>query len=223
LYIKVMAQDLAGNLSEPSDLLILERPDVVPPTTPRIFKSEVDRGAVTMVWTASSSVDVAGYYVWKREEHQEEWQLLKYVESSEVKDQFTITDQLPETGQYYLYAAEAADTRGNSSGLSGTVSFKAPRSFTANVPIELQATFDQANFQCRLSWNCAPEGDHHYVITRGLNGEEPTDYRSVNQGTKEFTDNRIGKGMQLTYSVYIIFKDGRVSQHAKPVTLNIPL
>lgn len=222
LYIKVIAQDLAGNMSEHSEMLILERPDVVPPTTPRIFKSEVDRGIVSMVWMASASTDVAGYYVWKREEHQEEWQLLKYVESKEVSGQFMINDQLPETGLYYLYAAEAVDHRGNSSGLSGTVSFKAPKSFTANVPIELQATFDQANFQCRLSWNCAPEGDHHYVVTRGINGEAPGDYRSVNQGVKEFTDNRIGKGMELTYSVYIIFKDGRVSQHAKPVTLKIP-
>jgi uncharacterized protein len=223
LYIRVIAQDLAGNLSELSELLVLERPDVVPPTTPRILKSEVDRGAVTMVWTASSSSDVAGYYIWKREEHQEEWQMLKYMESSEALGQFVVSDQLPETGLYYLYAAEAVDGRGNSSGLSGTVSFKAPKSFTANVPIELHASFDPTNFQCRLKWTCTPVGDHHFVVTRGLNGEEPSEYRSVNQGIKEFADNRIGKGMELTYSVYIIFKDGRVSQHAKPVIVKIPL
>jgi uncharacterized protein len=222
LYVKVAAQDMAGNQSEGSEVLVLELPDIVPPPKPLMLKSSIMEGVVTINWSLSYDPEVIGYYVWRKLEGVEQWDLLAYQDTNQAKTSIWIEDKLPATGQTYLYTAEAMDRGGNSSGLATPVSFKSARNLMESIPIQLGVNFSPDNMTCILTWVCTPEGDHHYVITRGINGAEPMDYRSVNQGVKEYSDNRITRGMELTYSVYVIFKDGRVSQTATPVTVRIP-
>ncbi len=222
LYIKVIAQDMAGNVSEPSELLVLERPDIIPPPKPLLLNSSFMEGTAKINWSLSYDPEVTGYYVWRQAEGVDQWDLVVYLDTSEVKESIWVEDKLPSTGQNYLYSIEAMDKSGNSSGLAKPVSFKSPRNRTESIPIQLLATYSPDNMACKLTWNCNPEGNHHFVIQRGIGDQEPADYRSASEGIRDFTDNRISPGMTVTYAIYIVFKDGRTSVPSDRVKVIIP-
>lgn len=222
LYIKVIAQDMAGNNSELSELLVLERPDIVPPPKPLLLMSSFDEGTAKINWSLSYDPEVTGYYVWRQAEGADQWDLVTYLDTSQAKGSIWVEDVLPSTGQTYLYTIESMDKSGNSSGLAKSVSFKAPRNRTESIPIQLVATYSPDNMECKLAWRCEPEGSHHFVIQRSLDGQDPTDYRSAGQGTREFSDNRVSPGMTISYAVYIVFKDGRTSKPSETVKVQIP-
>lgn len=222
IYIQVIAQDLAGNLSQPSEILELQRPDVVPPPKPRLLKSSMADGTVSLSWSLSPDPEITGYYLWRKPEQAEQWELLVYKGAEEIKESVIVEDKLPPTGLTYMYTAEAMDKAGNSSGLANPVSFKAPRTLLESVPIDLKVSYNPETVTCRLTWSCNPTGEHHFVIRRGIGEQEPSDYRSANQGTTEFSDNRINPGMVLQYSVYIVYKDGRISTPSNQVKITVP-
>lgn len=222
LYIQVVTQDLAGNMSEPSEILVVDRPDVVPPPKPRILDIKSTEGNISLLWSVSPDKELSSYQVWKKEELSEEWQLFLQIPAGEVKESFLVNDHLEPTGLTYLYAVEALDSTGNSSGLTKEIPFRTVKSLMKKSPMTLSAQYDPKSFACRLQWTCNPEGDHHFVILRGVNGKEPVEYRSVDQGLRSLTDNRIEKGMKIEYSLMIYYKDGSYSMPSDKVNVDIP-
>ena len=92
--------DRRYNMSQPSEILELTKPDVVPPTMP-VFKSyNILNGNVVLEWANSSSTDVAGHYIYRKGEKDVNWNL---VHQSPKSKNNTYTDKNVEEGKYYSY------------------------------------------------------------------------------------------------------------------------
>ena len=76
VYYKVIAVDLRYNMSVFSDVLVVEKPDVVPPTSPVFQRYEVNDGKVYLQWANSSSEDAQKLLLYRKESNETQWVLI---------------------------------------------------------------------------------------------------------------------------------------------------
>lgn len=95
--------------------------DRFPPAPPRELVAFPEEGQVRVLWDASTSDDVAGYIVYRREEGGSARAL-----TEEPVDDLEYVDTKVEPGQVLLYAAVAVDGAGNRSDASAEVRVRIP-------------------------------------------------------------------------------------------------
>lgn len=95
--------------------------DRFPPAPPKEVVAFPEEGQVRVLWDASTSDDVAGYIVYRREEGGSARAL-----NEEPVDDLEYVDMTVEPGQVLLYAAVAVDGAGNRSDASAEVRVRIP-------------------------------------------------------------------------------------------------
>nr|WP_321450587.1 hypothetical protein [uncultured Carboxylicivirga sp.] len=113
VFYKIRALDKRQNQSELSDHLKLERPDVVPPVSPR-FKSitPTDTGIV-LTWVNSNSEDLQQQLLYRNRSGAKDWELIKIFKVADLPNQWL--DIPAEQGFAYRYLILAVDSAGNES------------------------------------------------------------------------------------------------------------
>lgn len=82
-YYQLIAVDQRYNMSEPSEILELKKPDFIKPTQP-VFKSyKIKDGKVHLTWANSSSDDVVRHELYRKEGDSTDWQLVYTVDSNQ--------------------------------------------------------------------------------------------------------------------------------------------
>jgi len=95
--------------------------DRFPPAAPQAVVAFPEEGQVRVLWDASTSDDVAGYIVYRREEGGSARAL-----NEEPVDDLELVDTTVQPGQVLLYAAVAVDGAGNRSDASAEVRVRIP-------------------------------------------------------------------------------------------------
>jgi hypothetical protein len=81
VYYTLIAVDQRFNMSEPSEILEVKKPDFIKPTQP-VFKSyKIKEGKVNMTWANSSSEDVIKHEIYRKEKDSTDWELVYTVDS----------------------------------------------------------------------------------------------------------------------------------------------
>lgn len=113
VFYKIRALDKRQNQSELSDYLKLERPDIVPPISPR-FKSitPTDTGIV-LTWVNSTSEDLKQQLLYRNRSGAQDWLLIKIFEADKLPNKWL--DIPMEQGYAYRYLIIAVDSTGNES------------------------------------------------------------------------------------------------------------
>jgi predicted small lipoprotein YifL len=97
--------------SEDSEVVEAEAKDVFPPAAPAGLTAVAGAGVIALSWEAGPEPDIAGYRVWRREEGQAAFTLLRELAAAEN----SYTDSRVEKNRRYVYAITAVDTAGNES------------------------------------------------------------------------------------------------------------
>ncbi len=108
IYYKVKALDFNFNQSEFSEMMVIERPDTIPPTTP-VFRnviSSTDR--ISLHFALSKSADVASHTLYRNTDLSEPWQAYAMLANDDV----SFTDMEVEQGITYYYSIRAVDQGG---------------------------------------------------------------------------------------------------------------
>ncbi len=213
LYFKVVAYNRGFQVSEPSDILVLKRPDLLPPSPPVISDYFVSDSAVTFRWNLSSAGDVKEQLVLRRGKETERWQTIARLGPG--IDRYT--DQTIKGESDYGYALMATDSSGLQSAPSFPLNIRTPR--LAVRPVKgLKAVVNTDN-SVSLSWeydlsNC------RFTVFRS-DGEEK--FRSLDAvyDKREYKDTRAGKGNRR-YAVRAMLQDGRTSAFPAVVHVDIP-
>lgn len=111
VFYKILAVDQRQNWSDFSEILEVDRPDVIPPASPRISAAKsVDIG-IEITWVLSPSSDVEQQLLYRNSENNSQWQLLKMfnAEATQYVDSTVIPDIL------YRYLFVVVDSAGNES------------------------------------------------------------------------------------------------------------
>ena len=217
VYYKITALDYNNNPSGYSDVLILKRPDIIPPVAPSIYKYEVGEGTVNLIWHNSPSDDVSRHkLIRKKEAARESVELVSF----ENKELTSFGDKGLEAGSSYQYTLIAMDEAGNqttSVPLLVTVYDKGVRPAVQQFTAEM----DKETKTVSLSWVYdQPSNDYRFVIFKGKNEEPLKSFKSTGADRTTFQDLILSEGI-YKYAIKVIYPDGGESGLSETVQLMV--
>jgi len=106
--VSIVAASDSPAESAVSEILKVEARDIFPPDPPGNFTAVAENGRVTLFWTPSPSMDVAGYRISRRDKTNPR----RTLEDGLIKG-ISYRDESVETGGQYVYEIQAVDDHGN--------------------------------------------------------------------------------------------------------------
>lgn len=201
VYYRIAAEDMRFNISEPSDILVLDKPDKIPPAAP-IFKDYDNKdGKVYLKWIRSYSEDVVGYSLRKREKGQEKWLEIKQI--NDTIEEFT--DDRVENRKTYQYAILAKDKSNLWSSLDHSVITVNVLDFTpVKIITFLQGVADRENKKIVLTWDYTKNKAKvlGLSIYKNEKGAPPTLWKEL--GNNVFTLEDKNLKINLEYEYHLI-------------------
>ncbi|WP_264529055.1 fibronectin type III domain-containing protein [Flavobacterium sp. N502540] len=198
VYYRIAAEDMRFNISEPSDILVLDKPDKIPPAAP-IFKDYDNKeGKVYLKWIRSYSEDVVGYSLRRREKGQETWMEIKQI--NDTIQEFT--DDKVENRKIYQYAILAKDKSNLWSSLDHSVITVNVLNFTpVKVITFLQGTADRENKKIMLSWDYTKNKGKvtGLSIYKNVKGTPPTLWKELDGTIFSLEDKNLKINQEYEY------------------------
>lgn len=212
IFYKITALDYNYNPSPYSELLVVVRPDMIPPAAPVFGRYAMQGDSVRLEWKPSHSGDVAQQVLLRKMAGESEYRTVKTFTGNSIR-QFS-DGPLPRGAEcsYIIVATDAAGNQGRSTTLDLRVADDGRR-----APVSLfQARWDARANAAELSWEY-PETNCRFIIYRGKAGEELRTYKAVSGAERKFTDTP-GKGA-YRYAVKAIYPDGGESDRSPAVEI----
>ncbi len=205
-YYKVVAVDHRYNHSEYSQILTLQKPDLVPPAAPVITKYNQEQLSVSFSWVNSVSDDVVSHRLEKRI-GDEDWKELKTFKDKEK--QWSDKDLIASKAySYRIVAIDDANNISYSKSLEITAIDRGLRDDVDNLKI---VTRDGKSY---LEWTYGNVKDAVFVVYKqnaAKTGFEPIARLSNNEFLYQIHD------VAASYGVRVMFSDGGES---KLLTIN---
>lgn len=208
VYYKIIAVDNRYNMSAFSEVLILKKPDVIPPTSPVFTHFAIKEGSVFLEWINSQSEDAASHQLYRKENDQKDWTLILDTKNKEEKYQ----DKTVVEGNTYRYAIFAKDESNLISKPSPEIAMFVPK---YSVIPSVKGFFAQANKTTNtidLSWEYPNTEVGSFEIYKASD-REPLQLIQVLAGKiKRLSDPTITINTTYKYGIRAVYKDGRTSK-----------
>lgn len=215
VYYQLVAVDQRFNMSQPSEILELKKPDFIKPTQP-VFKSyKIRDGKVLLEWANSSSEDVVKHEIYRKEKDSVGWKLIYTMDST---PEVTITDWIDdkvEANQQYHYTIIAIDDDGLESDPAPVLTVITPK-IRLHPSIEgLNSYVDTKNGFIELYWKpYQQENVSRLEIYKGIKDGPINLLQEVPANVKRIVDNKVKINNNYVYMVRAMFKDGSLSETA---------
>ena len=198
VYYRIAAEDMRFNISDPSEILVLDKPDKIPPAAP-IFKDYDNKdGKVKLKWIRSYSEDVVGYSLRRREKGQEKW-----IEIKQINDTIQeYTDDRVENKKIYQYAILAKDKSNLWSSLDhSTITINVLDFTPVKVINFLQGLPDRENKKIVLSWDYVKNKSKILGVSiyKNAKGTPPTLWRELNNNVFTLEDKNLKINQEYEY------------------------
>ncbi|WP_130284855.1 hypothetical protein [Aquimarina brevivitae] len=211
VYYQLIAVDRRYNMSKPSAILELTKPDVVPPTMPVFTSYAIVKGHVQLEWANSSSVDVEGHYIYRKGEKDANWNL---VHQSPKSKNSSYTDKNVEAGNYYNYTVIARDESGLESAPAPPVSVIIPKSGLREGVKGFYANVNQYEKTIVLSWRFKGIDISGFELYRAVDDKPSTLYKVLPPQTQLFTDTKLTINTTYKYIIRVVYNDGSYSEYS---------
>ncbi|MBT1702745.1 fibronectin type III domain-containing protein [Chryseosolibacter indicus] len=217
MWYKVVAIDNRFNTSLFSDVIQVERPDIIPPVAPVIKGVKAKDGGVEIKWIKSSSSDVVEHQIYRKHQYSSSWNILKRIPVSDTTSVFFDAINGKHTYQYSILAVDKTFLK----SLMCKPVWGTPLVNSKKAIIEkFTGVPDRANKRVVLSWSYKEPKVTKFSIYRIANGESLMLYKTVNGSTTSFTDSNIAINSSYGYRVKAIFIDGNESEFSNEVIIN---
>ena len=216
IYYKIATVDLVKNISGFSDVLVLKKPDIIPPVPPVFTYYKVTKDGIKLTWVQSSSSDVMTHYLYRKEKETEQWELI--YRTNELKEYDTFIDNGTIPNKTYDYKIIAQDDDGLKSDISYILTLTAI-DFTEVLPVEnIQAFTNQDKNLITVKWEYPKEGKFTYHVFRAVNGGGFHFIKNTTQN--QITDN-ISKGKTYEYTVNVSLNEKTKSGFSPIVKIDL--
>ncbi|UOB17068.1 fibronectin type III domain-containing protein [Abyssalbus ytuae] len=210
VFYKIMAIDHRYNESEYSEVLALNRPDKIPPTSPVFDSYKLSPDGVLLQWTKSSSDDVAREIIYRKNMNTpgtEVWEKV-YETQNDTLHRYMDKNVIP--GTKYFYTMVAIDNAGLESNPSPPLSVSAIGQLVAQGVKGLYASVDRENKLITLAWRLNITNAHELLLYKKEEGQPYTLYQTIEPDQKLFTDTKLYPNTTYGYGVKVVFKDGSI-------------
>lgn len=217
IFYRVVAVDQGLGHSPYSEFIRLERPDIIPPSSGVFNRYSVNKdNTVLLEWTPSSSHDLAGQQLYRKESGTTK--LIATFDASTSRFQ----DTALQNGATYEYTLQAIDDDGLQSPHSISLDVSITE-VTQETPVSrLTAFYNKEKGYTEIAWAYADElmQNRRFVIYRAIPGSELRSYESV-QGATSFRDFQADRAGEFSYAIMVVSPKGK-STMSSLVNVNVP-
>jgi fibronectin type 3 domain-containing protein len=209
VYYNLSAVDLRYNQSDLTPLLELEKPDLIPPSSPVISGYKIREDGIEIQWVNSSDADVVQHHVWRREKSEGYMPatLLKSVTDSAVT---SYVDMSAMTDVRYVYTVTALKKNLLESAPSNELTAFTNSARQQNPELDyFDATIDKQNKMLKLTWGDKLRDVRYYELYRGTNGENMSLWKTLQSDRHEIIDDNLSANTTYQYIIRAILKDGK--------------
>jgi hypothetical protein len=209
VYYTLSAVDMRYNQSDLSPVLELEKPDMIPPSSPVISEYRIRKDGIEIEWINSPDADVVQHRVWRREKGTGYMPaiLLKSVTDSAVKN---CVDTSAVTGVHYVYTVTAMKKNllesSHSNGLAAFTNYPKQQSMDLDF---FNAVVDKQNKMIKLTWDNKLQNVQYYELYKGVTDENISLWKTVQSDKHEVIDSEISSNTTYQYIIRAILKDGK--------------
>ncbi|RAJ87605.1 hypothetical protein CLV59_101366 [Chitinophaga dinghuensis] len=212
VYYTVAALDRNYNQSANCPVVMLKKPDLVPPASPVITGVQVLNDVVALNWEPSHSEDVAFHIVYRKEgrDSADKWLNIQQLD----KNANRFTDKLVETGKTYFYLVIAKD----SSGLE-SIPVQPVTAFVPLNPKDLgvrsfDAYVNKEQRYIELFWKDNVPQVAEYQLYKGVKGKGVTLWKIVRPGQgNRIVDDKPAAGATYEYGIRIVSDSGAMGKY----------
>jgi hypothetical protein len=210
VYYKIIAVDTHYNMSPFSEVLIVKKPDVIPPTSPVFTNYEIKDGIVSLEWINSQSEDVATHYLYRREDNNN--RLIAVFDKKDTIEHYEDNNSVE--GSTYHYAIFAKDESNLTSNPSPEVAVFVPKSSVMPSVKGFYAQLNTTTNSIDLSWDYTATGVESFEIYKATADDPMQLMQMVTAQTKKLSDPSITINTTYKYAIRALFTDGRISKMA---------
>lgn len=221
VFYKLISLDTRNNRSAFSEIIELQRPDILEPTAPALHRAKVSRDSVFLLFDCSHSDDVVRYDVYRKEIGiDEQWQLLSSFDTSACGLPFIDTKLTPlSTYAYTIIAIDDADLESIPSQPATAYirEFEYPDWIT-----NIKQKVDVSKKSYELSWEYSdPSEISELIIYSGTSPDKMIMYQVLDNKTRTLveTDGKAGE----TYYFYLrpILRNGRQAKYSDLISIKM--
>jgi uncharacterized protein len=219
IFYKVRAIDKRFNPSEFSAVLVLKKPDKIPPVPPVFSSIASDSAAIRLRFHFSSSDDVVEHLLYRKSDFEKEWTLIKTFSSSDTLQQYDDTNVSHKVS--YAYTMLAVDD----DGLESVPAQPVTGIFISNDPYpaveNIFYSIDKSKKTITLSWRYSQEEVDRFLVYKSNNGQPMTLFRSLEGNESELSDSYTINDTKVEYRIVAGFKTGERTRSSKPVVVKM--
>jgi fibronectin type 3 domain-containing protein len=216
VFYRVVAVDHRFNNSGFSEILAVEKPKIIPPTSP-VFKSySVENGEVYLGWVLSSTQGNIKHQLFRKPEGAEIWEKIL-----ETRDTITAyKDQKVQKNKVYNYIIKAVNEVGLESSPSPELTIKVVNLRPTEIIKEIRHIVSRERNYIELFWSVnQKEQIEEFTIYKNNKESEPTTWKILPGNLTRIVDTNINPGKTYIYHIRATLKDGTYS-NVKSIEVN---
>lgn len=212
IYYYVLAIDRRFNHSQYSNVLVLRRPDITPPTQVAFNDYRVEDHKVTLKWGENIDEDLASTLLYRRViptsamDSDTAWTLIADFKKRRIN---TFTDTTVQEKRIYVYVLMCVDEAGNQAEPTKPLVIETPF-FVRKINItEFRAAIDTSSKQIVLNWQVPTDsGIDKIYIFRQEPGDQLTVLRELSPTDSTLADRPETENVTYRYVIRAMMKDG---------------
>lgn len=209
VYYSVIAVDKRYNQSEFSKTLMLEKPDVVPPSSPIFTGYSIENGSVQLKWEPSSEEDAIHHLYKKNLTDDLDWEIV-FSTNDSVK---RYTDKNVIGYKTYRYAIMAIDKSGLESEPSTPITVTITNIEPQKYIKSLSGYANRENHIIELYWKLQSKEDVTEVtVYKNVAGQSPVTFKVLPSSITEIKDKNIHPNNTYSYHFRATLKSGELSK-----------
>lgn len=215
VYYYVTAVDFRKNQSEPSEIIEVEKPDIIPPQNPTFSKYEIKDGVITLDWFKSVSEDVALHQLYRLDIDEPNAVAKKIYETKELTSTFSFQDKELQSDKRYVYFLKAIDKSNLISKESQRITLRNVDLRPKKVISNLTGAANQQKGRIDLIWKNQVNDLTEIVIYRQKEGEKSSLLTTLNGQQNYLEDKNVTVGTKYTYLIKAMLSNNQPSTTEK--------
>lgn len=210
IYFKLKAEDQRYNRSLFSKMLVVDKPDVTPPSPPVLKNYEITNKGVQLTWIPSSSSDVASHIVFRKNNSNPSnlWQEL--TKTAKSSDSIYLDESLSIAGSY-SYTIIAKDNASLESTPTNVLTVVWNGKEITEKDIKFSGVVDRELRFINLTWKVKVEDIIEYRLYRGIKENSLKLYKTLDGSSKGYNDINLEINTNYWYGLQVVLTGGRTT------------
>jgi hypothetical protein len=216
---KLQASDKRDNRSPFTDIIRVQKPDIIPPGSPVISSITQSNDTVVVNWTPSSSNDVVNYHLYRRAVNLENsWTLVSIIDTTTARENFhfdvDLDYEVPYS--YTLIAFDEVGLKSEPTSPKQITMHKKVEKFDPIVAFDFELDEDKKNV--KISWDLKDKSRLKQVLVyRGASKDKMRKYKFVKGSETSLFDSISREAVY--YMIKPIYEDQKESHFSDSIEI----